>query len=88
MLKSRNAKELFLRKSVLHFCSIEDGMNITTINKKAGCLTYSACSNLIKKYDELGLIKKESEKRNKYIFLTDKGRELQDMLKSIILQPL
>ena len=65
------------------FLLIKDNDYASTISKKAD-ITYSHCEKLIKLFESFKLLKKNKEGRIKRVFLTQKGKDFQDIIRKIL----
>lgn len=73
---------MFFRNSVILFLNIQDGITKSNLNRKLGYgSTYPYNSKIVDSFVRLGLVNKHIVGREKGLFLTQYGKELQNELK-------
>lgn len=61
---------------------LNDGMRVVDVARKINVI-HNYALYLVNKLEEKGVIKTEKKKRERFIFLTKKGKKLQEVLKCL-----
>jgi DNA-binding MarR family transcriptional regulator len=66
------------------FCMIEDGTYSSLLFQEARGRTYAWITKLAGKFESMGLIRKKQSGKKMTLFLTEKGREVQKLMRRIL----
>lgn len=73
-----------LKKPALVLIEISEGKNTLTKLWKSSVSSFTWLERIVKKFEELGLVKREKVSRDKIITLTEDGKELAELFKKLI----
>lgn len=76
LFKDKQAKLLIALKGK------QGDMNVSTLANSTG-VTYVHACNFIKRCTNMGIIRSERKGKEKYLYLTDKGMKVADMISAI-----